>query len=291
MYRGTPGTPFPPLSQLDCVSGEGVVQSKPKVFIWLYPSLVYCWWKIQSRFLYEVFQMRWLAPSPCASCGFSGKIQGTVVWLLALIFHRLTTNTYELWDGPLKNITWTSSGESSHCAHFWTVHHSRCTFLTSPSSVCLGVFCLFSTCRLWVQCFWVLALALLPAIFLGYHPFFHGSLWVFPHRQKAFSHGHNELSEVNIKNAMLQAANTLAIWIWCTFLDETMSLVDPSASSAGILGCPAFCPLPWCAVALIISNSDKIYRLSKHSVSSCCPEWLKTQIRMLVNKHWLWSQI
>lgn len=29
--------------------------------------------------------------------------------------------------------------------------------------------------------------------------------------------------EINIKDAMLQAANALAIW--CTFVDETMSLV------------------------------------------------------------------
>lgn len=28
---------------------------------------------------------------------------------------------------------------------------------------------------------------------------------------------------INFKNAMLQAANALAIWIWCTFLDEAVS--------------------------------------------------------------------
>lgn len=55
------------------------------------------------------------------------------------------------------------------------------------------------------------------------------------------------LSEIKIKAATLQAANTLAIWIWCMVLDETMSLValqrDPSASSAGTSGSPAFCSL------------------------------------------------
>lgn len=126
-----------------------------------------------------------------------------------------------------------------------------------PSSVCLGVFCLFSA---------PISSSPIACHLSGLSSILSWKSVGLPHRQKAFSHGHNELSEINIKNAMLQTANTLAIWIWCTFLDETMLLVDPSASSAGILGCPAFCPLAWCAVALNISNSDKIYRLSKHNV-------------------------
>lgn len=73
----------------------------------------------------------------------------------------------------------------------WSVPN---TDYSPPSLVCLGVFWVFDTWNFWVfdtcslsmQCFRVVALTLLHAVFLSCRPFFHGYSWVFPHCQWPF---------------------------------------------------------------------------------------------------------
>lgn len=68
---------------------------------------------------------------------------------------------------------------------------------------------MFITRSLVVQCFGVLALTLLLAVFPGCHPFSHGCPWVFPHRQWAFPHGHKSTGEINIRDASATSRNCL----------------------------------------------------------------------------------
>lgn len=162
------------------------VSPLPKVNLRFSSSCTHLWSTADGRFSHA-FQARWLAPSPHASRRFSGKIQGTVVWLLALIFHRLTNNTNEFWDSPLRNICALCCRKRSlHLDFPWWIFTLR-SFINSP------------------------ILTSPPWSAWGYF------LWVFPHCQWALSHGHM------------------------------------------VLGCPAFCPLAWFPVTVIISNSDKVY--------------------------------